>query len=154
MRQSTSITGCVRRSVGRSVGWSVCDAFVRRSTRRTYWPTWPCLLLFYCSQDLIIFFDPFLYGPEATFSHSPLLLVNSMHLSVLWPIICNLTIVDNAGCLMLQHLHSITSRVTLLWLKTKFDCYKCISFNSKKRNTKSWHEETKISCPFKANHWK
>merc|ERR1711911_452784 len=21
---------------------SVCNAFVRRSTRRTYWPTWPC----------------------------------------------------------------------------------------------------------------
>ena len=31
MRQSTSITGCVRRLVGRSV----CNAFVRRSTRRT-----------------------------------------------------------------------------------------------------------------------
>ena len=43
MRQSTSITGCVRWLVGRSVCLSVGDAFVRRSTRRTYWPTWPCL---------------------------------------------------------------------------------------------------------------
>ena len=43
MRQSTSITGCVRRSVGWSVGRSD-NAFVRRSTRRTYWPTWPCYL--------------------------------------------------------------------------------------------------------------
>ena len=32
MRQSTSITGCVR---GRLVGWLVGNAFVRRSTRRT-----------------------------------------------------------------------------------------------------------------------
>ena len=34
MRQSTSITGCVRWSVGRSVG-RLGNAFVRRSTRRT-----------------------------------------------------------------------------------------------------------------------
>ena len=27
-----------------SVGLLVCNAFVRRSTRRTYWPTWPCLV--------------------------------------------------------------------------------------------------------------
>ena len=32
-------------SVGRSVGLSVCNAFVRRSTRRTFRPTWPCLFL-------------------------------------------------------------------------------------------------------------
>ena len=39
VRQSTSITVCVRWSVGRSVGRLVClsvgNAFVRRSTRRT-----------------------------------------------------------------------------------------------------------------------
>ena len=35
MRQSTSITGCVRWLVGRLVCWSVGNAFVRRSTRRT-----------------------------------------------------------------------------------------------------------------------
>ena len=35
MRQRTSITGCVRWSVGPSVGRLVCNAFARRSTRRT-----------------------------------------------------------------------------------------------------------------------
>ena len=40
LRHRTSIRGSVRPSVG----WSVGYAFVRRSTRRTYWPTWPCLL--------------------------------------------------------------------------------------------------------------
>ena len=36
--------------VGWSVGWlvgrSVGNAFIRRSTRRTYWPTWPCFLTY------------------------------------------------------------------------------------------------------------
>ena len=39
-----SVSGLVGQSVGRSVGWSVSNAFVRRFTRRTYWPTWPCFL--------------------------------------------------------------------------------------------------------------
>ena len=40
VRQSTFINGCVRQSVGRSVGWvtpSFDDTHVA-----PYWPTWPC----------------------------------------------------------------------------------------------------------------
>ena len=49
MRQSTSITGCVRRSVAWSVGRSVGNAFVRRSTRRTLL-TYLALFLLYIIQ--------------------------------------------------------------------------------------------------------
>ena len=44
MRQSTSIAGCVRRSVGwlvgRSVGWSVTHSFDDPHVA-PYWPSWP-----------------------------------------------------------------------------------------------------------------
>ena len=41
MRQSTSITGCVRWLVGRSVGWSVTHSFDDPHVA-PYWPTLPC----------------------------------------------------------------------------------------------------------------
>ena len=41
VRQRTSITGCVRLSVGRSVGWSVTQTF-DDPNGAPYWPTWPC----------------------------------------------------------------------------------------------------------------
>ena len=41
MRQNTSITGCVRRSVGWSVGWSVTHSFDDPHVA-PYCPTWPC----------------------------------------------------------------------------------------------------------------
>ena len=41
MRQSTSITGCVRRLVGRLVGLSVTHLFDDLHVA-PYWPTWPC----------------------------------------------------------------------------------------------------------------
>ena len=50
---NSSLTGCVRRSVGWSVGWSVgllVGLLVGRVTHSfddpyvtPYWPTWPCL---------------------------------------------------------------------------------------------------------------
>ena len=41
MRQSTSITVCVRWLIGRSVSWSVTHSFDDPHFA-PYWPTWPC----------------------------------------------------------------------------------------------------------------
>ena len=70
-----------------SVGLLVCNAFVRRSTRRTYWPTWPCFL--FCSFSvsfsfslsfsflflLLLIFVPILFLPP----QAPLPLQKSSH---------------------------------------------------------------------------
>ena len=54
MRQSISITGCVRWSVGRSVGRSVCGVTHSFGDPHVapYWHTWPCF-----SSPLISFFS-------------------------------------------------------------------------------------------------
>ena len=56
MRQSTPITGCVRRSVGRSVGrlvgLSVTHPFDDPHVA-PYWPTWPCFFGHMLAIDVV-----------------------------------------------------------------------------------------------------